>query len=106
MAIDLTKLRSAFSGDQSKKVSVNKSWLKEVYELLLERRALMDEVRELRRYKRDTEHMTRGFDRMDRAFGRMDDNFDRMDENFDSVFGSKGSTPRSGFKGFKDFFKR
>ena len=106
MAIDLTKLRSAFSGDQSKKVSVNKSWLKEVYELLLERKALKEEVLELRRYKRNTEHMIQKFDRMDQAFGRMDDNFDRMDENFDSVFGSKGSTPRSGFKGFKDFFKR
>lgn len=106
MAIDLTKLRSAFSGDQSKKVSVNKSWLKEVYELLLERKALMDEVLELRRYKRNTERMIQKFDRMDQAFGRMDNNFDRMDENFDSVFGSKGSKPRSGFKGLKGFFKR
>jgi hypothetical protein len=77
--IDLNALWKAFQGDQTKKVSVNKEWLREVH----------SELTQLQRYRDEAAQASAMNDKLERGFSK-------IDKGMDKIFGKNG--------GFRDIF--
>lgn len=77
MAIDMETLYATTFGDQETKLTVKRSWLKEVYKLLREGEEAKRQLEAIKRNQPSSSEMAKGFD--------------KMDEGFDRIFGENGA---------------
>lgn len=78
--IDLQALRKAALGDPTKKVSVNKAWLREVYL----------QLKELERYREKEAEQKDLDDKMQTLESDLDSGSKMIDEGFKKIFRGKG----------------
>lgn len=91
MAIDMKTLESTTYGDQEAKLSVKRSWLKEVHKLLVEGASYKQKYLNLREQldRAGIEVTTTTIP--PEAQTKMDKGFDKIDEGMDSIFGKDGA---------------
>lgn len=98
MAIDMKTLFAATHGDQDAKLQLKRSWLKEVYKLLLEGEVAKRELAALKRQIAERNAAIR------KEFGTpedMDEGFGMIDKGMDNIFGKGGAFDKIFGKGKK-----
>ena len=89
MAIDMRTLESTTFGDPEAKLSVKRSWLKEVYRLLKEGDQAKRELAALRAQVKAHNDMARAANDPE-VWRDHDEGFSKIDEGMDQIFGDKG----------------
>lgn len=94
MAIDMATLKAATFGDQEAKIALKRSWLTEVYKLLMEGEQAKRELKELKR--RVAEHNERSNKELNSDWEDFHSDFD---EGMGKIFGEDGAMGRIFGKG-------